>query len=191
MNIMLNKAAGMLVLVTFTAVLSACNNASHPSATPPPEPATAPAAAPRIVSIDAPLVKAEVGARVTQVGTLKYDAVSEQLLARFKVENTGAVPLITAGKFPVKLGIQLIGEDGNPDKAPGKREFGRVNLPLIAPGESAEVEARIPAKPALGLRLRVLPLQEGAAWFDNLGQKALVVGPIETCADGTINICGK
>lgn len=183
---------GIIAAPVLVAALAACNKPAQLPEAPADESAKTPVAQiaePAAVGIDKPLTRDQVSVKLEQVGEVKYDAATDELLIRVKLQNNGQTPLITAGKLPVKLGVQLVGEDGNPDKAPGNREFARVPLPMIAPGQSVEVDARIPAKPTVGLRLRVLPLQEGVAWFDKLGQHALLIGPMGNCSNGSVGIC--
>ena len=170
---------GILIAAVF---LAACGKSPQDEAASAPDSAATPSPA---VSIDAPLKNGEVGAVVTQVGDIAHNAERKILTARFRVENTGTVPLVSQGKLPVRLGIQLVGQDGKPVKV----DFIRANLPAIAAGTVAEVDVEIPADAVVGFNLRVLPVQEGVAWFDSFGQSALVIGPLETCPDGTINIC--
>lgn len=169
--------AGIVIAVV---LLAACDKSPPNEAVPAQDSAAAPAA-----SLDAPLQKAEVGVVVTQVGDIVHNQARNVLTARFRVENTGKVLLVSQGKMPVRLGVQLVGQDG----APVKVDFIRANLPEIAPGSAAEIVVEIPADAVVGYSLRVLPVQEGVAWFDSLGQSALVIGPLETCPDGTINFC--
>lgn len=170
-------------IVLAAVLLAACGKSPENEAVSAPGSAATPAPG---ASIDTPLKKGEVGAIVTQAGDIVHNAERKILTARFRVENTGTVPLVSQGKLPVRLGIQMVDRDGKPVKV----DFIRANLPVIAAGAAAEVDVEIPADAVAGFNLRVLPVQEGVAWFDSFGQDALVIGPLETCPDGTINICG-
>lgn len=181
-----------LIAAVVAASLAACGDADPPADRTAPEAgaATETTPPPSGPTIDAPLQEAEVGATVTHVGSTSHNPMNGLMTIRFNVANTGTATLVSKGTHPVRLGVQLVRlADGAPELV--NMDFVRVELPAIAPGESVEVAAQVPAEAALGHGFKVLPVQEGVAWFDHFGQQALVVGPVEQCADGTIGICAQ
>lgn len=182
----------LLIAAVVAASLAACGDADPPADRAAPDAGVAaetasPASGP---TIDAPLQEAEVGATVTHVGSTSYNPANGLMTIRFNVANTGTTTLVSAGDHPVRLGVQLVRiADGATELV--NMDFVRVELPAIAPGEAVEVEAQVPADLALGNGLKVLPVQEGVAWFDHFGVDALVIGPVEQCADRTIGVCAE
>ena len=60
------------------------------------------------------------------------------------------------------------------------RDFSRTPLPVIEPGASATVLVVVQADArSNGRKLKLDLVQEGVAWFSNLGQPVLEVGPFE------------
>lgn len=70
-------------------------------------------------------------------------------------------------------------------------DLARGHLPQIAPGVTAKATILLPVAVTLRHRVELLPVQEGVAWFDKWGTKALVVGPFRPCGhQATEKVCG-
>lgn len=139
--------------------------------------------------MDFPLQASEVGSRVELVPSRPVQSDGNVFIARFKVTNTGSTTLVSSGTRPVRLGIQLVELESDGSIRVLNKDFVRASLPPIASQESAEIDAAVPLKMAMGYSLLVLPVQEGVAWFDHFGQEPLIVGPVRECGDGTIGLC--
>lgn len=134
---------------------------------------------------DGPLNSKDVKFSMTLVGHPKYVEDKDVLMFNVDVANDGRVPLVGMGTNPVNLAALLLGPDG-PDKAPGLREFVRVHLPLIAPGEQKLLQVALPAKALKGQTVQFALVQEGVAWFGGPGRSAITVGAYSRC-DGRAN----
>lgn len=139
--------------------------------------------------MDSPLQASEVGSKVEFVGSSPVQSDENVFTARFRVTNTGSTTLVSSGTRPVRLGIQLVQLESDGSMRVLNKDFARASLPAIASQESAEVDAAVPLKLAMGYSLLVLPVQEGVAWFDHFGQEPLIVGPVRECGDGTVGLC--
>lgn len=172
--------------------LAACGNQSEA-----PAGANAPAAGASSAStgtpadsshIDAPIPRDAISTRLELVGQPTYNKGDDSLDVKVRVSNQGKAALVSAGTAMVRLGAMLMGPDG-PDKAPGNRDFKRIDLPMIAPGSSAEVEAKLPAADLVGLPIRFELVQEGVNWFSVYGQPTLEVGPYKRCDGQDKSLC--
>ncbi|ODU75061.1 MAG: hypothetical protein ABT17_05090 [Rhodanobacter sp. SCN 69-32] len=172
--------------------LAACGNQSEA-----PAGANAPAAGASSAStgtpadsshIDAPIPRDAISTRLELVGQPTYNKGDDSLDVKVRVSNQGKAALVSAGTAMVRLGAMLMGPDG-PDKAPGNRDFKRIDLPMIAPGSSAEVEAKLPAADLVGMPIRFELVQEGVNWFSVYGQPTLEVGPYKRCDGQDKSLC--
>jgi hypothetical protein len=135
-----------------------------------------------------PLDSKDVKFLITLVGHPKYVEDQDVLMFTVDVANHGRVPLVGKGANPVNLAALLLGPDG-PDKAPGLREFVRVHLPLIAPGEQRPVQVVLPAKALKGQTVQFFLVQEGVAWFSGPGQSPLTLGAYSRCNGMANTLC--
>lgn len=197
-----------LLAASLILALAACNSQSPPPAAPASEANTgtgtpgagapnAPATAPDAMSAEAPgaineaIPEADVDVRLALSGVPKYDASRDMLLFDINVTNGGRVAIVSKGTKPIRLGVILAGPDGV-DKAPGKRDFKRVNLPEIAPDGHAVVQAQIPVEPLLGLAVKVDALQERVVWFGPAyGKPVLDVGTFKRCSAEGMTLCDQ
>jgi len=138
--------------------------------------------------INAAIPKDAISTELKLAGHPSYSANDDTLHVHIRVFNRGKADLISAGTAMVRLGAMLIGPNG-PDQAPGKRDFARIDLPMIAPGNAIDVEARLPASTLLGLPIRFDLVQEGVNWFSVYGQPTLDVGPFKRCNDDPKSLC--
>lgn len=180
----------LILSAAMVMVLAACGNQSEAPAS-----ANAPAAgassanAPADSShINAPIPRDAISTRLELVGQPTYNKDDDSLNVKVRVSNQGKVGLVSAGTAMVRLGAMLMGPDG-PDKAPGNRDFKRIDLPMIAPGSSAEVEAKLPAADLVGLSVRFDLVQEGVNWFSVYGQPTLDIGPYKRCEGQDKSLC--
>lgn len=196
MNTSPSRALLMLV-APLALALSGCGDTSAPTAPveSPAEasvPAAAEPAAPTYAAdhrIDSAIARTDIATRLRLVGRPVY--LAEKDLVEFQVEvfNDGKTAIVSAGEAPVRLAINLAGDQGV-DTAPGTRSFQRAKLPLIVPGESAVVTARAPAGPADGLTIQVELVQEGIAWWGKAyKQPTLDIGRIQRCNGAADRLC--
>lgn len=139
--------------------------------------------------IDAPIAREDVATSLVQVGVPRYRSQDDILLFAVAVTNNGKVPLVSAGKAPVRVGVTLAGPDGV-DKAPGTRKFARAMLPMIVPGDTKEVVVKVPVPPLLGLGVRAELVQEGVAWWSRgFRQPVLDIGVFQRCNGAPDTLC--
>lgn len=175
-------------------LLAGCSQQPAPPQSVPATPdANATAPAPRTFpadfKLDTPIPAAAIRTELALVGTPAFLAKDDVLLFDVKVTNAGTVPLVSAGKAPVQLAINLAGPEGV-DKAPGKRLAGRAMLPMIAPGKDGIVKARVRAEAVLGQTVRVELFQEGVGWFGRrYNQPTLDIGTFQRCEGAARSLC--
>ena len=139
--------------------------------------------------IDAPIARDDVATSLALTGAPRYRAKDDMLLFDVAVTNNGKVPLVSAGKAPVRIAVTLAGPEGV-DKAPGTRKFARAMLPLIAPGSTGQVVVKVPVEPLLGLSVRAELVQEGVAWWSRgFRQPVLNVGVFQRCDGAPNTVC--
>lgn len=172
--------------------ITACGNQSEaPAST---NPHTADARSSKVSTptdsshINTPIPRDAVSTRLELVGKPVYDKADDSLNVKVRVSNLGKTGLVSAGTAMVRLGAMLVGPDG-PDKAPGNRNFKRIDLPMIAPGGNAEVEVKLPAAGLNGLPVRFDLVQEGVNWFSAYGQPTLEIGPYKRCGGQDMSLC--
>lgn len=183
----------LILSAAMVMVLTACGNQSAaPSGPNAPAAGTssANASAPTDSShiINAPIPRDAISTRLELAGQPTYNKDDDSLNVKVRVSNQGKVGLVSAGTAMVRLGVMLIGPDG-PDKAPGNRDFKRIDLPMITPGSSAEVVAKLPAAGLVGLPVRFDLVQEGVNWFSAYGQPTLDIGPYKRCEGQDKSLC--
>lgn len=178
--------------------LAACDPrpAQQADAPPAPQPAAGPvdrpadaATYPADYRIDAPIAREDVATALALSGAPRYRAKDDMLLFDVVVTNNGKVPLVSAGKAPVRVAVTLAGPEGV-DKAPGTRKFARAMLPLIAPGSTGQVVVKVPVEPLLGLGVRAELVQEGVAWWSRgFRQPVLNLGVFQRCNGAPATVC--
>lgn len=91
----------------------------------------------------------------------------DALILALRLENSGYVPWLTSGPYPVRLGYRWLNQQGDVVVPDG----GRTLLPAPVPtGMSVHVEVRVEAPPNAGnYLLQVELLEEGQAWFSQRG----------------------
>lgn len=154
-------------------------------------PAEAPAARtyPANFKLDTPIPAAAIKTDMALEGVPHFDAKRDVLLFDVRVNNAGTVPLVSAGKAPVQLAVNLAGPDGV-DQPPGKRLVGRASVPLIQPGNSGVAKVHVPVEAVLGQTVRVELFQEGVGWFGRrYNQPTLDVGTFARCDGGAGTLC--
>jgi hypothetical protein len=175
--------------------LAACSNKSAaPTTTAVPSAASSEAARNTAISpagttvLNEALNPKEVKFILTLVGQPRYIADKDVLQFNIQINNQGQTTLVGAGTRPVNLAALLLGPNG-PDKAPGLREFVRVHLPPIAPGERKTLEADLPGDSLKGQTVEFNLVQEGVAWFSGAGQAGLTLGAYSRCSDASKTLC--
>lgn len=149
----------------------------------------------------APAAKPEAAAPVemaqaldkSQVGaTYAVDAAGARLrdgtVIRIPVSitNNGKVALVSKGAYPVRLGAQLVGPDGKVIR----RDFVRVSLSPLVPGETAQTVVEVPAKEVVGNSVRFDLVQEKVNWFSSFDVPTQDYGPVTECAGAAGQYCG-
>ena len=122
------------------------------------------------------------------VGQPRYIADKDLLRFNIQIDNQGQTTLVGAGTRPVNLAALLLGPNG-PDKAPGLREFVRVHLPSISPGERKTIEADLPGESLKGQTVQFQLVQEGVAWFGGADQTVLKLGAYSRCSEAAKMLC--
>lgn len=112
---------------------------------------------------------------ITGTPAFKYDTRSVVIPLEFS--DLGPLDFTSNSNYPIHLGVQLLSttdsvENGN---------FLRVPIPDIPAGGKASMTIDLPAAGIDGHRMRILPVQEGVAWFDQFGIQGLTVGPFHAC----------
>lgn len=175
------------LFVSTALALASCGGQSAP----PPSDATSASSMDQTASanmINIAIPKDAISTGLELSGHPIYSASDDNLHVRILVLNRGKTNLISAGTAMVRLGAMLIGPNG-PDQLPGKRDFARIDLPNIAPGGSAEIQAKLPAAALIGLPIRFDLVQEGVSWFSAYGQPTLDIGPFKRCGDAEKSLC--
>jgi hypothetical protein len=167
---------------------TATTTATPPAATQADHPADA-TTYPADYRIDAPIAREDVATSLVLSGVPRYRAKDDMLLFDVAVSNNGKVPLVSAGKAPVRIAVTLAGPEGV-DKAPGTRKFARAMLPLITPGSTGQIVVKVPVQPLLGLAVRAELVQEGVAWWSRgFKQPVLNVGVFQRCDGASNTVC--
>lgn len=132
-------------------------------------------------AINAPLATEAYGAKLKLAApSQNEDGTSLHFIV--EVENAGTSPIYGVGTKPFNIGIQVLGNDGSPDGPGGVRDFMRLPLPLIKPGETAKLVADIPFDSRLEDRkLRFAVVQEFVRWYEEADQSHPEVGPFKHC----------
>lgn len=176
------KQSHVLILCAAIALaLAGCKEQSDSvAATAAPEvtaPAAAPAAPPRPDALKAD----QVSIALALESQPRIDAEKGVIEIPVKVTNNGSVALSGQSNPAVNIGVQVVGSDGTTaSEGGGVRDFSRTPLPVIEPGASATVLVVVQADArSNGRKLKLDLVQEGVAWFSNLGQPVLEVGPFE------------
>ena len=177
-----------LLMVAVSLVLSGCKppqdaqndpNANLPQVTAQTEPTVADA-------LDNEIPAESLSVKVELLGQPTYVAANDTMRIKLRIQNNSKDVFLTSnGSKPMNAGVMLLGPEG-PDKAPGKRDFVRIPLPTILAGASEEVSGELPAKELLGLPVRVVLVQEGVRWFDDIG---LDVGTFKRCDGNEASLC--
>lgn len=188
----MSRLSSTVTALSIALALAACDRQPAPPAA---SPATPAVTAPELVKNDVmadPLTSESVKTALEVVGKPVMDAASGQLHVTVKVANNGTRALSGIGKYPVNIGVQILGDDGTVASAGGLADFVRAPLPEIAPGSSADVNVMIPVDPRLdGRSLNLDLVQEGVNWFSaGFGQPALVLGPFKVCGEALCDETG-
>lgn len=162
------KYPGSILLpLSVLTLLGACSDTNVPAAHP--TTTAAPVAAPAKVdpnAIDAPIPAGAFKATVALSGQPVFSPEKSTFVFQVLVKNQGTAALYGAGKYPVTLAVEILGSSGSPDRDGGVRDFIRVALPLIPPGQMATVVANIPVDSVRGHKLRFALVQEFVAWHE-------------------------
>lgn len=149
----------------------------------------APAATPEVAAKAPPprpdVLKADmVGVRIELASEPLLDAATSRINIPVRITNNGKVALSSDLQPPVRIGVQILGEDGTA-KSPGAvRDFVRATLPRVEPGQSVDVTVSVPMQDRIaGRRLDIGLVQESVAWFSSFGQAGLQVGPFARCGE--------
>lgn len=177
------------LLLAGALTLAGCAEEATPETAPDAVAATAdPGPALSANAINAPIAAEEIETRIELVGAPVHLAATDTIRFTVRIHNDGNATLADEGTAPVRLGAMLMGPEGA-DQAPGVRDFQRVGIPVIAPGNSTEVTGEMPVAPLLGLGVRLELVQEGVNWFSAYGETPLDLGTFQRCADAEATIC--
>ena len=177
----MNTITRSLVLMAFSCLLAGCMDKTG-TANSDTSPAAARPAKEDPNAINAPIAPEayKVTLSITDAPALTSDGANATYQVQMK--NEGSAAVYGAGTNAVNLGIIILGSDGTVDGPGGTREFIRVPLPLLSPGQNATVPVTISSESKLdGKIVRLATVQEGVAWHD--ASDTIDVGPFHI-ADG-------
>lgn len=164
-----------------TLALTACSSGQDSAVTSPPTAATSAS-----VGISAPLSPNQIGVQMALQGSPTLSADGTSITATVELTNNGKVMLTSEGAKPVNLGAHSADASGKIVN----NDLVHAPIPDIAVGSQATVTIQFPVSQVIGKTVQIVPVQEGVAWFDTLGVKALVVGPFSKCANpATAKVC--
>jgi hypothetical protein len=136
-------------------------------------------------SLDQALDAAKIKVNLEVVGQPREAGNGDATSFVVRIQNLGTEPLSPAGKYPVNLGVSI----ATPDGKIVDRNFGRRAISAILPGTSEEVTVELAAAQFQG-RVAVIGLvQEGVAWFADIGQPSLTLVPFPECAGRPGKVC--
>lgn len=165
--------------------MAACSRTEDAPSTAAPAPAPAAEAAVKAPPPRPDVLKADmVDVKIDLASEPVLDAATSRINIPVRITNNGKVALSSELQPPVRIGVQILGDDGTA-KSPGAvRDFVRTTLPRVEPGQSVDVTVSVPMQDRIaGRRLDVELVQESVAWFSSFGQAGLQVGPFARCDD--------
>lgn len=153
-----------------------------------PAPSPDPTAGP---TTDAAIAQDDLDLAYRIVSGPSYNKAEDQVSFVLEAENKGKTPLSSTGKFPVNLGLTIVGPDGTAKTAPGNLEFQRVPLAhALQPGEKIEFPVLFSAAPTIGGSVVLDGVQEGVSWFRDYGKPTLALGKFSRCGGKQDTLCG-
>jgi hypothetical protein len=155
-----------------------------------PEPTAADNADAGITS-DAAIAKEDLDLAFKVIDGPHYDKANDQVHFTLEAENKGKTVLSGKGKFPVNLGLTIVGPDGTAKTAPGNLEFQRIRFAhALQPGEKFEFPVVFAAAPTIGGSVVLDGVQEGVSWFRDYGKQTLTLGKFSRCDGNAGTLCG-
>ena len=174
----MNKINRSITVLSITAALTlaACGSGGPDD----PTAANTPLAATAVIT-PKPLTAAQVNVDLKLQGkpTVSTDGASVNVVVN--LANHGTVTLASTGPNPINLGAHSVNSDGSIDN----NDLTRAALPNIAPNSQATVTIHLPLDEVIGKSALILPVQEGAGWFDKWGTKPVSVGPFQACGNAS------
>jgi ubiquinone/menaquinone biosynthesis C-methylase UbiE len=121
-----------------------------------------------------PFVKPDLaidGAQLELLAPATLDGDGNMVL-RLRLANVGTTPWNTSSADEVRLGAQLLADDGSIID----RDYARSQLPAnVVPGVRFDLMFRLPMPPSRGeYDLKLDVVREGVRWFEMAGSKALI-----------------
>jgi len=131
----------------------------------------------------------QINVSLTLIGVPTLSADGTTISVTVDIANQGTVTLSSNGRDPVHMGARIFTTAG----ADTATSIPRTNIPDIAPGSHAAVTSTIPASTVVGTGnvIRLVPVQEGVAWFDTWGTTPIEVGPFSACAQASTYLCNS
>jgi YD repeat-containing protein len=129
----------------------------------------------------------QINVTLTLIGVPTLSADGTTISVTVDIANQGTVTLSSSGRDPVHMGTRIFTTAGTDTGV----SVARTNFPIIAPGTHATVTSTIPASAVVGTGnvIRLVPVQEGVAWFDDWGTTPIEVGPFSACAPVSTFLC--
>lgn len=172
-----NTKLATAVTASLILILSGCGESSDPSTADPAVQAQIDAAANDPNAINSPYAEGDFNGSVKVSGEPTVAPDGKTVTLPLEVTNSGTVPIYSVGKNPVNVGISIVGDDGTVTGTGGSLDFVRAQIPLIQPGQSANIQTSIPVDPRVsGRKIRMTLVQEGARWLDG-DQQVTVYDP--------------
>ncbi|TCV97688.1 YD repeat-containing protein [Luteibacter rhizovicinus] len=133
------------------------------------------------------LTPSQVNVTLTLLGPPTLSADGTTISVTVDIANHGTAKLTSAGRDPVHMGARIFTTGGQDAVV----SIPRTNIPDILPGGHAAVTSTIPASTVIGTGnvIRLVPVQEGIAWFDTWGTVPIEVGPFSACAQTSVYLC--
>ena len=181
MKISYDKQIAAAIAMGLALSLSACGETADQPTKDPVAQAQAEAAASDPNAINSPFSDKEFSGSIKVSGDATVSPDGKSVNIPIEVTNNGTVAIYSVGKHPVNVGISVLGDDGTVTGAGGSLDFVRAQIPLIQPGQSANVNAVIPVDPRVsGRKIRFTLVQEGAKWLDGDSQSLVYDPAIKT-----------
>lgn len=181
-----------LMLLVIALFAAGCKQAEEGSPATETVATTAPDAGPQLMpTTDSAIAPDDLNLEFRLVEGPSYNKAEDKVSFVLEAENKGKTALSSTGKFPVNLGLTIVGPDGTAKTAPGNLEFQRVPLEhALQPGEKTEFPVVFVAAPTIGGSVVLDGVQEGVSWFHDYGKPTLTLGKFSRCNGKQDTLCG-
>lgn len=174
----------LILLVAVTACSRSNNDTTH-------APASMDAAATaKSVEVNSPISHKNIELAFSTVGATAYDPATDTVSFTLNVANNGKATIASAGRYPIHVGVVVLGADGSLKTPPAKQDFVRVRLPYgLEPGQKLDLPVKFKVAPTLGGTVIVDAVQERVAWFRGYKKPVLTLGSFVRCNGNEKTAC--